>query len=61
MLKGGLKIKFDLSSIVDNLSNEEVEDLKKVINQANKEILRFQDDNPESIGMGDNYDCYYDR
>ncbi|MDC3009214.1 hypothetical protein OAY97_00365 [bacterium] len=32
MLKGGLKIKFDLSSIVDNLSNEEVEDLKNKLN-----------------------------
>ena len=32
MLKGGLKIKFDLSSIVDNLSNNEVEDLKNKLN-----------------------------
>ena len=32
MLKGGLKIKFDLSSIVDNLSNDEVEDLKNKLN-----------------------------
>ena len=40
------------SKIAANTLNEEVEDLKKVINQANKEILQFQDDNPESIGMG---------
>ena len=40
------------SKIAANTLNEEIEDLKKVINQANKEILQFQDDNPESIGMG---------
>ena len=32
MPKGGLKIKFDLSSIVDNLSNDELEDLKNKLN-----------------------------
>ena len=40
------------SKIAADTLNEEVGDLKKVINQANKEILQFQDDNPESIGMG---------
>ena len=40
------------SKIAADTLNEKVEDLKKVINQANKEILQFQDDNPESIGMG---------
>ena len=40
------------SKIAADTLNEEVEDLKKVINQANKQILQFQDDNPESIGMG---------
>ncbi len=32
MQKGGLKIKFDLTSIVDNLSNDEVQDLKNKLN-----------------------------
>ena len=45
MLKGGLKIKFDLSSIVDNLSNEEVEDLKNKLNyvgySTNQDINDF--------------------
>ena len=40
------------SKIAADTLNEEVEDLKKVINQANKQILQFQDDNPESLGMG---------
>ena len=38
MLKGGLKIKFDLSSIVDNLSNEEVEDLKNKLKKLGIDI-----------------------
>jgi len=40
------------SKIAAETLNEEFEDLNKVINQANKEILQFQEDNPESIGMG---------
>ncbi len=40
------------SKIAADTLNEEVEDLKKVINQANKQILQYQDDNPESLGMG---------
>ena len=40
------------SKIAADTLNEEVEDLKKVINQANKQILQFQDDDPESLGMG---------
>ena len=40
------------SKIAADTLNEEVEDLKKVINQANRQILQFQDDNPESLGMG---------
>ena len=40
------------SKIAADTLYEEIEDLKKTINQANKEILQFQDDNPESIGMG---------
>ena len=40
------------SKIAADTLNEEVGDLKKVINQANKQILQFQDDNPESLGMG---------
>ena len=40
------------SKIAADTLNEEFEDLNKVINQANKEILQFQEDNPESIGMG---------
>ena len=38
MPKGGLKIKFDLSSIVDNLSNDEVEDLKNKLNYVGYSI-----------------------
>ena len=40
------------SKIAADTLNEEFEDLNKVINQANKEILQFQDDNPETLGMG---------
>ena len=40
------------SKIAADTLNEELEDLNKVINHANKEILQFQNDNPESLGMG---------
>ena len=53
MLKGGLKIKFDLSSIVDNLSNDEVEDLKNKKDEVGDvlfallNVCRYLDTDPE--------------
>ena len=40
------------SKIATDTLNKDVEDLSKVINQANSQILKFQNDNPESLGMG---------
>ena len=40
------------SKIAADTLNEEFEDLNKIINKANSQILKFQDDNPESLGMG---------
>ena len=40
------------SKIAADTLNEEFENLNKIINKANSQILKFQDDNPESLGMG---------
>ena len=40
------------SKIAADTLNEKFEDLNKIINKANSQILKFQDDNPESLGMG---------
>ena len=40
------------SKIAVETLNKEFGDLNELINEANSQILKFQDDNPESLGMG---------